>query len=203
MVRILITRHGQTKQNVDGTVQGKEHGEINEKGFEQIKKLIQRLKGENINQIISSDIPRCKITTEEILKEIELPFEYTSIIREKDNGEFVGKNHKDFKWEELSGTFETRKAPDGENLEEVRKRGKQFFEEIKEKYKDSEETILIVSHGAFLKVFIGNLLGMNLHDSIFKLFIEHCSLTELEIDKKHKEGYRFNFINDISHLHDN
>ena len=33
MVRILITRHGQTKQNVDGTIQGKEHGEVNEKGF--------------------------------------------------------------------------------------------------------------------------------------------------------------------------
>jgi probable phosphoglycerate mutase len=200
MVRILITRHGQTKQNVDGTVQGKEHGEVNEKGFAQIKELIKRIKSEEINKIISSDIPRCKITTEEILKEIKLPAEYTSIIREKDNGSLVGKHHKDFSWDDLPGTFETRKAPDGENLEEVRERGKKFFEEIKEKYGESQETILLVSHGAFLKVFIGNLLGMNLYDSIFKLFVEHCSLTELEIDKKHKEGYRFNFINDISHL---
>ena len=31
MVKILITRHGETKQNVDGIVQGKDHGEINEK----------------------------------------------------------------------------------------------------------------------------------------------------------------------------
>jgi len=100
----------------------------------------------------------------------------------------------------LQGTFETRKAPDGENLEEVRERGKKFFEDLKEKYGESNETILIVSHGAFLKVFIGNLLGMKTYDSIFKLFVEHCSLTELEINKKHKEGYRFNFINDVSHL---
>ena len=200
MVRILITRHGQTKQNVDGTVQGKEHGEVNEKGFVQIKELIKRIKSEEIDKIISSDIPRCRITTEEILKEIKLPAEYTSIIREKDNGSLVGKNHKDFSWDDLPGTFETRKALDGENLKEVRERGKKFFEEIKEKYGDSQETILLVSHGAFLKVFIGNLLGMNLYDSIFKLFVEHCSLTELEIDKKHKEGYRFNFIDDISHL---
>ncbi len=200
MVRILITRHGQTKQNVDGVVQGKEHGEINEKGFSQIKDLIERLKGEKINRIISSDIPRCKITTEEILKEIKLPVEYTSKIREKDNGILVGKSHKDFSWDELEGSFETRKAPNGENLEEVRERGRKFFEEIKEKYKNTDETILIVSHGAFLKVFIGNLLGMNIYDSIFKLFIEHCSLTELEISNKHKEGYRINFINDVSHL---
>jgi len=200
MVKILITRHGQTKQNVDGIVQGKEHGEINDKGFTQIKELIKRLKSEKIDKIISSDIPRCKITTEEILKEIKLPVEYTLIIREKDNGSLVGKSHKNFSWDELSGTFETRKAPDGENLEEVRERGKKFFEDLKERYENSQETILVVSHGAFLKVFIGNLLGMDLYDSIFKLFIEHCSLTELEIDKKHKEGYRFNFINDSSHL---
>jgi len=200
MVRILITRHGQTKQNVDGTVQGKEHGEINNKGFAQIKALIRRLKFEKIKGIISSDISRCKITTEEILKEIKLPVEYTSIIMEKDNGSLVGKSHKDFSWDDLSGTFETRKAQDGENLEEVKERGKKFFEEIKEKYNEGDETILVVSHGAFLKVFIGNLLGMNLYDSIFKLFIEHCSLTELEISDKHKEGYRFNFINDVSYL---
>lgn len=200
MVKILITRHGQTKQNVEGTVQGKEHGEINEKGFIQIKELIKKLKTKKIDKIISSDISRCKITTEEILKENKIPLEYTSIIREKDNGSFVGKSHKDFNWDDLPGTFETRKAPNGENLKEVRERGKEFFEILKEKYGKSNETILVVSHGAFLKIFIGNLLGMNIHDSIFKLFIEHCSLTELDIDEKHKCGYRFNFINDISHL---
>lgn len=200
MVRILITRHGQTKQNVDGTIQGKEHGEVNEKGFNQIKELIKRLKKEEISEIISSDIPRCKITTEEILKEKELPVKYTSVIREKDNGSLVGKSHKDFNWDDLPGTFETRKAPDGENLEEVRERAKNFFESLKKDYNNQKKTILVVSHGAFLKVFIGSLLGMSLYDSIFKLFIEHCSLTELEIDEKYKEGYQFRFINDISHL---
>jgi len=200
MVRILITRHGQTKQNVDGIVQGKEHGEVNEKGFTQIKELIKRLKNENVSRIISSDILRCKVTTEEILKDKELPVEYTPVLREKDNGFLIGKSHKDFSWDDLPGTFETRKAPNGESLEDVRERGRKFFESLKEKYINSQETILVVSHGTFLKVFIGILLGMNLYDSIFKLFIEHCSLTELEINEKYKEGYRFNFINDFSHL---
>ncbi len=200
MVKILITRHGQTKQNIDGTVQGKEHGEINEKGFLQIKELIKRLKKEKIDKVISSDIPRCKITTKEILKNIKIPVEYVSLIREKDNGDFIGKKHNEFKWDDLFGTFETRKAPNGENLEEVKERGKKFFKYLKDNYADAEETILVISHGAFLKVFIGNLLGMSLYDSIFKLFIEHCSLTELEINK---EGYRFNFINEKNFLNNN
>ena len=194
MTKILITRHGETKENVNGIVQGKEHGNISEKGFEQIKTLIQKLKKENISKIISSDIPRCKITTEEILKEINIPMEYTHLIREKDNGDFVGKNHKDFSWDNLSGTFETRKAPNGESLMEVRERARKFFKELFTKYKDSEETILIVSHGAFLKVLIGDLLGMSLHDSIFKLYIEHCSLTRIDFDKKYDSGYQLKFL---------
>jgi broad specificity phosphatase PhoE len=200
MVKILITRHGQTKQNVDGIVQGKDYGEINQNGYTQIKKLIKKLKKENISKIISSNVTRCEITTREILKKIPVTVEYTSLIREKDNGDFVGKNHKEFKWEDLSGSFETRKAPNGENLEEVRERGREFFKKIVTEYPDSNETILIVSHGAFLKIFLGDLLGMSIYDSIFKLFIEHCSLTELVISEKHKGGYRFNFISDMSYL---
>ena len=200
MTKIFITRHGQTKQNVDGIIQGKKHGDVNEKGFEQIKKLISRLKKEKIDLIISSDIPRCEITTKEILKQIKVPVEYTHLIREKDNGDLVGKNHKEFDWDSLPGSFEKRKDPNGENLEEVRERARKFFREIFEKYKDSDKNILIVSHGAFLKILVGDLLGMSIYDSIFKLFIEHCSLTELEINSKHKESYRFNFINEIMFL---
>lgn len=200
MVKLLITRHGQTKQNVDGTIQGKEHGNINERGFEQIQRLIKRLKKEQIDLIISSDIPRCKITTEEILKEIDAPVGYTKLIREKNNGDLVGKNHKEINWDDLEGDFEIRKAPNGENLQEVRERGKKFFKEFLEKYKNENKTILMVSHGAFLKVFIGNLLGMNLYDSIFKLFIEHCSLTEIDVNNKYEEGYQFKFINENDFL---
>lgn len=200
MVKILITRHGQTKQNVEGTIQGKKHGEINQLGFKQISKLVQRLKKEKIDLIISSDIPRCRSTTEKIIEEIKIPVEYTSLIREKDNGEWVGKNHKEISWDNLDGDFETRKAPNGENLQEVRERGRKFFKQIIKKYSNTEKIILVVSHGAFLKVLIGDLLGMNLHDSIFKLFIEHCSLTEIDINGKYKEGYQVKVINEKDYL---
>ncbi len=203
MARILITRHGQTKENVDGTIQGKDHGNINEKGYKQIRSLIKRLSKEKIDHIISSDIPRCKITAEEILKGIESSIEYINLIREKDNGDLVGKKHKDINWDKIGGDFETRKVSNGENLIEVRERARKFFRFCLEKFKNSDETILIISHGAFLKVLIGDLLGMSLHDSIFRLFIEHCSITELEINNKYEEGYRFKFINDISHLDQN
>lgn len=196
MVRLLITRHGKTKENVEGIIQGKEHGNLNKEGIKQISKLIKRLKKERIDMIISSDILRCKKTTEEIVKKIKVPIEYSILIREKDNGKLVGKNHKEVNWDDLKGDFETRKAKDGENLREVRERGRKFFKKILKEDSKEDKTILIVSHGAFLKVFIGDLLGMSLYDSIFKLFIDHCSLTEIDIDKKYKEGYQIKFINE-------
>lgn len=200
MAKLLITRHGQTKENIEGIIQGKEHGNITEEGFKHVTKLVSRLKNEKITKIISSDIPRCKITTEQILNVIPIPVEYSTLIREKDNGEWVGKSHSNINWDSLQGTFETRKAPNGENLIEVLERGKKFMSVISKQIESVNDTILIVSHGAFLKVLIGYLLGMSISDSIFKLFIDHCSLTEIEFNKKYETGYRINYINDTSHL---
>lgn len=182
MIRLIITRHGKTKENEEGIIQGHHHGNINDEGFAQISKLVKRLQNEKIDLIISSDILRADLTTKEITKKIKVPIIYSELIREKNNGDLVGKKHKEIDWDSLQGDFETRKAPNGENLREVRERGRKFFKMILEDRKYKDKNILIVSHGAFLKVFIGDLLGMSLHDSIFKLQIDHCSLTFVEVE---------------------
>jgi len=200
MLKILFTRHGQTKKNVDGTIQGHEDGDINEKGYEQIEKLRRRIKKEKIDIIMSSDIPRCKITTERIAQENNISIEYITILREKSNGDLVGKKGDEVNWEDLGGDFETRKAPNGENLIEVRERGRKFMYDLLKKYKNTNKTILVVSHGAFLKILIGDLIGTNLHNSIFKLFIDHCSLTRVDFDEVYKDGFNIKYINETEFL---
>src|SRR3989344_901767 len=103
MARILITRHGQTKENVEGIIQGNERGSINDKGIEQIADLIRRLKREHIHSIISSDVSRAKLTTEGILESIKVSVEFTPLLREKNNGSWIGKNHGEVNWESLEG----------------------------------------------------------------------------------------------------
>ena len=200
-MKLMITRHAQTRNNEEGrTHDEKLPTEITEEGFLQIKRLIGRLKKEKISRMICSDLDRCRMTAKEIMLEIHSDIEYTPLIREKENGDFGGMKHKDINWDGLKGDFETRKAPNGESLIEVRERARKFFSELLEKHGDSDETILMISHGAFLKVFIGDLLGMNLHDSIFKLFVEHCSLSEIEINPKYKAGYQMRFLNEKDFL---
>lgn len=200
MLKILFTRHGQTTRNVDGIIQGNDHGDLHEKGIEQIKKLAERLETEKIDLIFSSDSPRCKVTAEEVAKKRVIPIEYTTLLREKENGDWVGKNHKEVNWDELEGDFETKKTPHGENLIEVRERARLFMENLLNQYKDTRLTILVVSHGAFLKVLLGDLIKTSLKDSIHKLFIDHCSLTLIEFGEKYPEGFQIKYLNETAFL---
>jgi probable phosphoglycerate mutase len=200
-MRLLVTRHGKTEQNINGIIQGKEEGHISDIGFQQIRNLKILLKEEKIDRIISSDVPRCVLTTKEILKSIKIPVSYTNLIREKDNGELIGRKANEVDWQELGDDFENRHPKGGESLVMVRDRGREFFSGLVDEYGDTEETILIVSHGGFLKVMIGDLLGMSIYDSIFKLFINNCSLSEIEVLKeKYKEGYQVRMLNYDRHL---
>ena len=195
-MKILITRHGQTNHNI------LENGDkqINETGFKQIQKLINHIKNENISYIISSPSERCKTTTHLINSELNVTVEYDPLIKEKNNGDFEGKHHSEIDWSKFEESFELIKPPNGENLVMVRKRTRLFWKNINEKFKDNDDTILIVSHGVFLKVFIGDLLNMPLYDSIFRLHIDNCSLTTIDIDGKFKEGYIIESINNHSFI---
>jgi len=174
-MEIIFVRHAETKNNVDGIIQGPEHGDINENGEKEIERVSHLLKDEKIDIFYSSDIPRCKITSERINKFHKLKINFTELIREKYNGDWTGKNYKDVSWDQLKGTFETRKVNNGESLIEVRSRAREFIKELIDKYGGTDKKILVVSHGAFLKILIGDLLGMEIKNSIFNLKINHCS----------------------------
>jgi len=201
-MRVLFVRHGETEENSEGIIQGQGLDEcrFTERGLEQISKLVERLKEEKIDLIISSDFLRCKQTGEEIAKKINLEVEYSKELREKNEGDWVGKKTNKINWDGLEGSFETRRAPKGESLREVRERGRKFFSGLLERYKDTDKTILIVSHATFLRILIGDLVGLSLHDSIFKFSIENCSLSEIDVNKKHEKGFMLKFLNENNFL---
>ncbi|MDI6738327.1 MAG: histidine phosphatase family protein [Nanoarchaeota archaeon] len=174
-MEVIFIRHAETKNNIDGIIQGPDHGDINEKGQKEIEKASELLKNEKIDVFFSSDIPRCKTTSEGINRFHNLPIKYTGMIREKYNGDWTGKNYKEVNWDQLEGTFEARKVNNGESLMDVRVRARKFINELITQYGDTDKKILVVCHGAFLKILIGDLLNMDIKSSIFNLRISHCS----------------------------
>lgn len=183
-MEVIFIRHAETESNLNGTIQGPEHCDINMKGQKEIEQVNKLLKEEKIDVFYSSDILRCKITSERINKFHNLPIEYTKILREKYNGDWTGKNYKEVNWDNLEGTFEGRKVKNGESLLDVRARAKEFTNMLINLYGDTDKKILVVTHGAFLKILIGDLLNMDIKSSIFNLEIKHCSLIRIYFKDK-------------------
>jgi len=177
-MKVILTRHAQTKENENGLLQGPTTGDFTAEGEKQLKLLAKRLKPFKFGVVYSSDLKRCVKTTEYLFPKAP-KIKLLPTLREKNNGEFVGRRARDIDWDSLPGTFESRRLPDGESLEDVRRRGCEFLNILK---KGKVETVLVVGHGAFLKVFVGIVLGLDLRRSIFSLQIDHCSLTTVEFN---------------------
>lgn len=200
-MRILLTRHPLTRENKLQIVQGKEHGIIEKNGFKQIEKFIDRLKKERIDRIISSDSKRTKIMTNEVLKYIKVPFEFTGLIDEKSYGIYTGKKLSDIKELIFEGdSLETKKYSGGESLLELRERAKKFLEYLLENFGDSDENVLVVSHAFFISSFIGLILNMDVIDSRNKFWIDNCSLSIIEINKNKELKYKLKSLNETSFL---
>ena len=65
-MRLILTRHGETEDNVKEILQGQAGGKLTAKGIEQAKKLALRLKKEKIDKIYVSDLKRAVDTAKEL-----------------------------------------------------------------------------------------------------------------------------------------
>lgn len=161
-MRLIFVRHGETEENKAKIVQGHKPGKLSAQGLEQARNAAARLKDETIDVIYSSDLDRCVKTTAEIARFHKAEIIYTPEIRERCLGIYEGKRR------ELLGDLK-RESPDfkpenGESLEELSKRAAKFMEKVIAKHKSG--TVLISSHGGFIRVAIARLKGMPLEEAL-------------------------------------
>jgi len=91
-MKLILTRHGETEENVKKIWQGQIPGTLTKKGIGQARKLALRLKNEQIACIYSSDLARAADTAKEIAKfHKDTPIEFVKELRETDFGKDNGK----------------------------------------------------------------------------------------------------------------
>lgn len=153
-MKIIIVRHGETKENVAEVIQGQSHGTLSKAGLEQAKKVGDRLKNEKIDVIYTSDLKRALNTAKEIHKHHpKIPLIKRKEIREMDYGNLQGKQK-----EEINYYYHKENDPDYfkknnvESFESVYNRVNKFLQEIMKKHK--EENMVIVSHAVTIKAII-------------------------------------------------
>lgn len=159
-MRILITRHGETEENKLGIVQGHLPGILSKEGKEQARKLAERLRGEKIDLIVSSDLARAADTAKEVAKFHHCEVLFDERLRERFLGKFQGKD-KD-KLVDSSGNLIAieKLGKEVEQDDSIFARIKDLLEEIT---KLGHENILLVGHmgvGKFILATLGKDMGL-------------------------------------------
>jgi len=188
-MKLILTRHGETTDNVNGIVQGHLDGKLTTDGINQAKKLAIRLKDEKFDAIYSSDLGRAAETAKEIAKyHPYIKIEYTKKLRERDAGDFSGKKEVDIDWKNPPKNIE-----DPEN---IRIRGKQMLDLAYKKYPYGN--VLFVGHGGVNKVIITIIMNKptEYRHELEKQKNTAVNIFEIREDKKHV----VHLLNNIEHL---
>ncbi|MDD1419637.1 histidine phosphatase family protein [Dolichospermum sp. ST_sed1] len=168
-VRLLLVRHGETEWNRQGKFQGQIDIPLNDNGRNQAGKAAEFLKDVNIDFAVSSTMSRPKETAEIILKyHASLKLELFDGLREISHGLWEGKFESEIE-QEFPGELESWRTipaevqmPEGENLEQVKKRSVADWNTIvKNAQSQPLQLGLVVAHDATNKTLLCHILGLS------------------------------------------
>ncbi len=193
IIKIYLVRHGQTNANRDGIIFGQMNWDLNKTGIKQAKRVAAKLfnltKDKQIHCLISSPLLRTRHTGKIISKKLKLK---KTIINkdliERSEGSWEGRTYWQVRKEDPKNYLRwvkepfNNKPPQGESIYELSLRVKQFYKSLLSKYKGGN--IIIVSHSGPIKMFLLNLLGLNIN-KFWNLKIDCGSYTEIHLSKKH------------------
>lgn len=179
MNKLYIVRHGETDWNAKGLCQGSMDIELNNVGIKQAKELSLNIDLSKIDICISSPLKRTKETAL-ILTNNMIDIIYDDLLIERSFGNYEGMEINadlinsmwDYKFNDSSNNMES--------IQECLLRANKFLEKIKEKYPN--KTILLVSHGCFIKALHFNLVGYNENTDFCSFFPKNATLYEYELD---------------------
>ncbi|MCB0153336.1 MAG: histidine phosphatase family protein [Anaerolineae bacterium] len=180
-MRLMIVRHGQSQANVAHLLQGQSQGTLTAIGRAQAERLSQSLSQTPFDLILSSDLARAQETARIIARATGVPLELTTALREWHVGELDGQPQAILK-QVLAGASLPEldfKPAGGESLRELWQRAAAFLSQLVERY--PEKTVLLCSHGDFIRMLLGHLLGQEIEEAV-KRKLDNTALTILEDD---------------------
>lgn len=168
-----LVRHGETQANIDNIFQGRQDGYgLNELGRRQAALIVSGLKEYSWNIVISSPAKRARQTSEIISHKLNTPIGLSDLLEERNWGLWEGLTKQQIKnkWPKdypLRKT-ETFTPPEGESLNDIRNRVKDFVIEHQSFILDKT---IIVTHKYTSKVFRELIGGDNEEHEHNKLYI--------------------------------
>ena len=152
MTRILLARHGETDWNRVGRWQGHADPPLNDAGRGQAAELAERLAGDGIAAIYSSDLVRASQTAHVVADRLGLAVVEEAGLREIDVGSWSGLTRAEVEQRFPEGYARWLRGDighDGETREELSERVVGAVERIAASHPG--DTILAVTHGGAIR----------------------------------------------------
>jgi len=189
-MELYLIRHGQTVWNKAGKLQGRADIELNENGREAAGALGRELEETFFNKIFCSPLIRAYETACLIRGHRNIPIVRDSRLVEISFGDGEGDSWE--KWQDpacsysafFNDTAHYVPPRNGETLEQVMKRTREFVKEVVEPMNNSSKRVMIVAHGALNAALMCYLEG-NTKDNFWgKGLQRNCQATVFDFDGK-------------------
>lgn len=183
MLEIIFVRHGESIMNRNQVFCGWTDSKLTDKGILQAEIVCEKLKKEDLNLIISSDLDRCYKTAQIINKKhgIEIIQEFR--LRELNFGKWEGLSYNEIckKYSEESKCWErdyiNYKLSEGESLVEMYDRVNRAYKDILKRYEKGK--ILIVSHSGVIRAILSHEICQSI-EGYWKFKVDNCGITRLQ-----------------------
>jgi 2,3-bisphosphoglycerate-dependent phosphoglycerate mutase len=159
-VTILLARHGETDDNIEPIrIQGRRDTPLNDTGRAQASELAERVAGEGVASLWSSQLSRARETAEIVGARLGLEPVIDSRLAEGDRGELEGRYWRDVAredpelyaaWRRAGGTF---RFPGGESLGEQMDRTLAALADVRAA---GPLPALVVAHGGSIRVVLSS-----------------------------------------------
>jgi probable phosphomutase (TIGR03848 family) len=181
---LILLRHGRSSANVAGVLAGRTPGvELDDKGREQAEKVVERLAGVPIAEIISSPMLRCEQTVAPLAKDRGLVPSTEPELAEVDYGSWTGGSLKTLSKEPLWRVVQAHPSaavfPDGEGLAGMQARAvaavRRHDARIAAEH-GPQSVWLACSHGDVIKAVLADALASHL-DNFQRIMVDTCSIS--------------------------
>ncbi len=182
-MKLYLVRHGQTDWNVKKCIQGIHDIELNSTGIAQAEALRDEIKrrGIKFDHVYASPLRRAQKTAE-IITDGQYPILSDRRLTERNFGDIEGKLINPL--DEGIDIYDLRSNTNAYNIEPVKEvfaRTKSFLDDLYARHKNSD-TILIVAHGALLRVMNFNIVGYDDDVNIHAFHFDNCQMREYDVD---------------------
>jgi probable phosphomutase (TIGR03848 family) len=181
---VILLRHGRSTSNSAATLAGRTDGvDLDDKGLEQARALVDRIGTLPIRAIVRSPLLRCRRTVEPLAAALGLEPIVDERISEVDYGEWTGRKIGDLVKEPLWAVVQQQPSaavfPDGEGLAHVQARAvaavREHDRRLAEAH-DGDALWLACTHGDVIKAVVADALGTHL-DSFQRITADPGSMS--------------------------